>query len=187
MKLSELFPHSFKSLIRELGLDKKRPVDSRPMWAKRLSSKSSFCRAVVATGLLTHRQMVHAALRYRLGRSKDDAVIFWQIDRLGVEHDGKLMWYGADCHRLKDRHATWAMYLLKKHFGMCFNSDGSLDLEKLKARLGDQVAISNEGYELKFLGKNYARLLTSLETETVVVPDKKHNAKPENAKSKGGL
>ena len=74
--------------------------------------------------------------------------------------------------------------VLKKHFGMCFNSDGSLDLEKLKARLGDQVAISNEGYELKFLGKNYARLLTSLETETVVVPDEKHNAKPENAKSK---
>ena len=54
----------------------------------------------------------------------------------------------------------------------------------MKARLGDQVAISNEGYELKFLGKNYARLLTSLETTTVVVPDKKHNAKPENAKSK---
>ena len=74
--------------------------------------------------------------------------------------------------------------VLKKHFGMCFNSDGSLDLEKLKARLGDQVAISNEAYELKFLGKNYARLLTSLETTTVVVPDKKHNAKPENAKSK---
>ena len=74
--------------------------------------------------------------------------------------------------------------VLKKHFGMCFNNDGSLDLEKLKARLGDQVAISNEGYELKFLGKNYARLLTSLETETVVVPDKEHNEKPENAKSK---
>ena len=74
--------------------------------------------------------------------------------------------------------------VLKKHFGMCFNSDGSLDFEKLKARLGDQVAISNEGYELKFLGKNYARLLTSLETTTVVVPDKEHNAKPENAKSK---
>lgn len=74
--------------------------------------------------------------------------------------------------------------VLKKHFGMCFNNDGSLDLEKLKARLGNQVAISNEGYELKFLGKNYARLLTSLETTTVVVPDKEHNEKPENAKSK---
>ena len=112
MKLSELFPHSFKSLIRELGLDK--PVDSRPMWAKRLSSKSSFCRAVVATGLLTHRQMVHAALRYRLGRSKDDAVIFWQIDRLGVEHDGKLIWYGPDCHRLKHGGETVAIVEAEK-------------------------------------------------------------------------
>lgn len=74
--------------------------------------------------------------------------------------------------------------VLKKHFGMCFNSDGTLDVEKLKARLEGLVAFSNEGYELKFLGKNYARLLTSLETTTVVVPDKKHNAKPENAKSK---
>ena len=74
--------------------------------------------------------------------------------------------------------------VLKKHFGACFNSDGSLDVEKLKARLEGQVAFSNEGYELKFLGKNYARLLTSLETTTVVVPDEKHNAKPENAKSK---
>lgn len=74
--------------------------------------------------------------------------------------------------------------VLKKHFGSCFNSDGSLDVEKLKARLEGQVAFSNEGYELKFLGKNYARLLTSLETTTVVVPDVKHNAKPENAKSK---
>lgn len=74
--------------------------------------------------------------------------------------------------------------VLKEHFGMCFNSDGSLDFVKLKARLGDQVSISNEGYELKFLGKNYARLLTSLETETVVVPDKEHNEKQENEKSK---
>ena len=62
--------------------------------------------------------MVHAALRYRLGRSKDDAVIYWQIDQLGQVHDGKLMWYGPDCHRLKDRHATWVMYLQKKYFGI---------------------------------------------------------------------
>ena len=60
--------------------------------------------------------MVHAALRYRLGRSKDDAVIYWQIDQMGQVHDGKLMWYGPDCHRLKNRHASWVMYLLKQHF-----------------------------------------------------------------------
>ena len=99
--------------IREL-----RPVDRRPLWAQRLSSRSSFCRAVVQSGLLTHRQMVRAALRYRLGRSKDDAVIYWQIDQRGRVHDGKLMWYGPDCHRLKHRNATWVVWLLKKHYGV---------------------------------------------------------------------
>ena len=99
--------------IREL-----RPVDRRPLWAQRLSSRSSFCRAVVQSGLLTHRQMVRAALRYRLGRSKDDAVIYWQIDQRGRVHDGKLMWYGPDCHRLKHRNATWVVWLLKRHYGV---------------------------------------------------------------------
>lgn len=87
----------------------------RPWWSLRLSAKSSFCRAVIRNGMLTHRQMVHAALRYRLGRSKDDAVIYWQIDKLGQIHDGKLMWYGPDCHRLKNRNATWVMYLMKEY------------------------------------------------------------------------
>ena len=90
----------------------------RPLWASRLSAKSCFCRAVVQCGILTHRQMVHAALRYRLGRSKNDAVIYWQIGLLGNVYDGKLMWYGPDCHRLKDRNATWVSFLMKKHLGL---------------------------------------------------------------------
>lgn len=93
-------------------------MPSRPWWARCLSAKSSFCRAVVGCGILTHRQMVHAALRYRLGRSKNDAVIYWQISQLGEIYDGKLMWYGPDCHRIKDRNATWVMYLMKKHLGI---------------------------------------------------------------------
>ena len=36
---------------------------------------------------------------------------------------------------------------------------------------------------MRFLGKNYARLLTSLDTTTVIVPDEEHNSKPENARS----
>ena len=117
---------TLKSIGLNLGLDV-RMVDGhlqvhsllpRPMWSWRLSAKSSFCRAVVGTGLLTHRQMVHAALRYRLGRSKDDAVIYWQIDQSGQIHDGKLMWYGSDCHRLKNRNASWVMFLLKQYFGI---------------------------------------------------------------------
>ena len=158
MKLSELFPHSFKSLIRVLGLDKKRPVDSRPMWAKRLSSKSSFCRAVVATGLLTHRQMVHAALRYRLGRSKDDAVIFWQIDRLGVEHDGKLIWYGPDCHRLKHRNACWVWYLIKAHYQIpqdTFSSTHIFFGEHLLRKGGETVAIVEAEKTAVILSEHY--------------------------------
>ena len=131
MKIKNLFVHSFKSIGQSLSLVVStvngrlhihglvpRPTDPRPLWAQRLSSKSSFCRAVVRSGLLTHRQMVHAAWRYRLGRSKDDAVIYWQIDQLGQLHDGKLMWYGPDCHRLKHRNATWVMYLLKQYYGV---------------------------------------------------------------------
>jgi len=131
MKIKNLFVHSFKSIGQSLSLVIStvngrlhihglvpRPTDPRPLWAQRLSSKSSFCRAVVRSGLLTHWQMVHAALRYRLGRSKDDAVIYWQIDQLGQLHDGKLMWYGPDCHRLKHRNATWVMYLLKQYYGV---------------------------------------------------------------------
>ena len=126
MKLKDLRIHSFKSVGQQIGLDVRvvngqlqvRRLLPRPLWAQRLSSKSSFCRAVVQSGILTRRQMVHAALRYRLGRSKDDAVIYWQIDQLGQVHDGKLMWYGPDCHRLKNRNASWVMYLLKQHYGI---------------------------------------------------------------------
>lgn len=112
MKLKDLPVITFRSLRWPYH------PDPRPLWSRRLSSKSCFCRAVVESGLLTHRQMVHAALRYRLGRSKDDAVIYWQIDQQGATHDGKLMWYGTDCHRLKHRNASWVMFLLKEHYGV---------------------------------------------------------------------
>lgn len=126
MKLRDLSRNSLKAIGRKLGLDVQvvdghlqvRELLPRPMWCWRLSAKSSFCRAVVQTGMLTHRQMVHAALRYRLGCSIDDAVIYWQIDQLGQVHDGKLMWYGPDCHRLKHRNASWVIFLLKQHFGV---------------------------------------------------------------------
>lgn len=72
---------------------------------------------------------------------------------------------------------------LKEHFPSCFHSDGSFDMERFKEYLSDKVAVVNEGYELRFLGKNYARLLASVDTTTVIVPDEDHNSKPENAGS----
>lgn len=74
--------------------------------------------------------------------------------------------------------------LLKEHFPACFRPDGSFDLGRFKEYLNDQVSVVNEGYELRFLGKNYARLLASTDTATVILPDEAHNAKPENANSR---
>ena len=75
------------------------------------------------------------------------------------------------------------MEALKENFPACFKTDGSFDIERFKEYLSDKLTISNEGYELKFLGKNYARFLASVDTTTVIVPDEEHNNKPENKES----
>lgn len=75
------------------------------------------------------------------------------------------------------------MEILKEHFPACFHSDGSFDLVRFQEFLSDKVAVTNDGYEIRFLGKNYARLLASVDTTTVIVPDEDHNSKPENANS----
>ena len=78
---------------------------------------------------------------------------------------------------------TKELAVLHEHFPACFATDGSFDIERFKEYLSDKVAVTNEGYELRFLGKNYARLLASLDTTTVIVPDEAHNSKPENINS----
>lgn len=114
MKFSELFPYTFKALRHELGHD--RPSDSRPMWQQRQSADSDFCRALVANGYLSEAQMQHAAQRYRLGRSRDGGVIFWQIDTTGGIFDGKIMYYDPDCHRDHKRHPQWVSNRLKRYY-----------------------------------------------------------------------
>ena len=112
MTLHDLTRNTFKALHHELGHD--RQHDTRPMWQRRLSSRSLFCRALVGCGYLTEAQMQRAAGRYRLGMSRDGGVIFWQIDQHDTIRDGKIMYYGADCHRDHHRHPTWVNYLLKR-------------------------------------------------------------------------
>lgn len=73
--------------------------------------------------------------------------------------------------------------VLNEYFPTCFHSDGSFDLMRFSEFLNNKVNVTKEGYELKFLGKNYARMLASLDTETVIVPDDTHNSKPENINS----
>ena len=45
--------------------------------------------------------------------------------------------------------------MLKQVFPACFHEDGSFDIDRFKEYLRDKVSIHQEGYELRFLGKNY--------------------------------
>lgn len=73
--------------------------------------------------------------------------------------------------------------VLKEYFPACFKKDGSFDIERFKEELKDKVDVVHEGYELKFLGKSYAKLLASLDTTTVITPNTAHNNLPENKNS----
>ena len=88
------------------------------LWRESLSVYNQFCEAVVKTGMLSWDEMVHAASRYCVGSSKNHGVIFWQIDREGRVHNGKVMYYRDDCHRMKGHNPTWASFLLARrhHF-----------------------------------------------------------------------
>ncbi len=72
---------------------------------------------------------------------------------------------------------------LKEHFPSCFKSDGSFDVERFKSEIAATTNVVQEGYELKFLGKSYAKLLASTDTTTVIKPNEAHNSLPENANS----
>ena len=114
MMFDKIFCNTFKALRNELGQD--RPKDLRPMWQRRLSDQSDFCQAMVNGGYLTREQMQRAAQRYRLGRSRDGGVIFWQIDQTGCIFDGKIMHYLPDGHRDHQRHPDWVSSCLKRHY-----------------------------------------------------------------------
>lgn len=72
---------------------------------------------------------------------------------------------------------------LREYFAGCFTAEGAFDIERFKDMMKDEVNISNEGYSLDFLGKDYANLIASIDTTTVIEPDLEHNAKPENKES----
>lgn len=106
-----LTPTSFKT-IRE----NQNHHPSEFFWRNCLSINSQFCEAVVSAGYLSWEQMISAACHYRLGCTKLGGVIFWQIDQGERVRDGKVMYYGSDCHRLKDKehHPTWVSTLLRQ-------------------------------------------------------------------------
>ena len=73
--------------------------------------------------------------------------------------------------------------VLKKYFPQCFHTDGEFDIEAFKAALPEGTTITDETSGFNWLGKNYARMLTNMDTTTLIRPDEEHNAKPENKDS----
>ena len=74
--------------------------------------------------------------------------------------------------------------LLHRDFADCFNNEGKFDIAKFQSLISDKVDLVKENQGFDFLGKSYARMLASMDSTTVIVPDDEHNAKPENANSK---
>lgn len=129
---------SLKAIGRDIGLDISvmdgklltHPLPAatsyyQVMWRKSLTINSSFCRALVQSGYLSWQQMVDAVCRYRLGGTRSGRVIFWQIDSSERICDGKVMSYGPDCHRRKEKEytPTWVSALLTKRHGGKQESD----------------------------------------------------------------
>lgn len=76
------------------------------------------------------------------------------------------------------------MELLKADFPHFFDKDGEFFIDRfMKMLRSSDITLSKEGYELNFLGKSYARYLSSTKTETFISPDTAENAKEENKNS----
>ncbi len=77
---------------------------------------------------------------------------------------------------------TKEIEILRKHFPACFDKDGKFDITVFEELIKkEDVDIKKEGYSLNFLGKSYARYLSGLDSETVIVPDKENkNIESEN-------
>lgn len=72
---------------------------------------------------------------------------------------------------------------LRMYFPQCFDKEGCFDIDKFRETISLQVDVTREGRSYDFLGKSYARMLSSLDTTTIIRPDLEHNALPENQNS----
>lgn len=74
---------------------------------------------------------------------------------------------------------------LKDKLPEYFTKNGDFDLVKLQNDLRkNNVNELTSGYQLDFIGKDYARKQAGERPTTVIVPDKEHNSKDENKKSR---
>ena len=74
--------------------------------------------------------------------------------------------------------------VLKNTFPQYFDKDGNFFWDRFKEVFkNEEITLNKEGYELNFLGKSYARYLSSTRTETFIAPHTEHNEAEENKDS----
>ncbi|MDR3287473.1 MAG: site-specific DNA-methyltransferase, partial [Prevotellaceae bacterium] len=79
---------------------------------------------------------------------------------------------------------TELLNTLKSAIPQFFDTDGNFKADKFAEELkANNVSEARDGYKLSFVGKDYARLQVGRASETMIVPDCRHNTLPENANS----
>lgn len=137
LKWSTLFSNTFSSMSRELGLAWSYAGDRHPesLIAASRANDSDFCLEMTGRYGITESQMLHAADRYMLGKSKSGKCIFWMVDERGCVRDGHFAdsWVSQ---QLKCRYPDLAQYIRPRHclFGLHLLRNG-------KAKNDNPVAI----------------------------------------------
>ena len=74
--------------------------------------------------------------------------------------------------------------ILQNYFPNCFDKGGKFNLEKFKEEIKiNEINLSKESYDLEWLGKSYARVLTFEPSRTLLKEDEGWNNKSENKNS----
>jgi len=121
MKIDEAFPYTFKNLRKKFGIPEPTKV-----------SMIELCRfdgPFEGQPLLTETQLLHAAARYHLGKSRSGKPIYWMIDDLGIVRDGRIG-DGWVSQMLKHRYPDFSKFITTQHclFGLhLLNESDSID------------------------------------------------------------
>ncbi|WP_436964165.1 site-specific DNA-methyltransferase [Staphylococcus xylosus] len=73
---------------------------------------------------------------------------------------------------------------LRKNFPEFFSDEDKFDYKKFEEHLNDnEIATDLEGFNLKFLGKEYSKIITDQPPNTIIKPDLSHNKEIQNKDS----
>ena len=105
MKWNDVFFNTFRAIREKTTAKVRKETDfilpSMPMVDACRADDFDFFRPLIDSGDLTAGQMLHAAQRYLLGKSRSGIPIFWMIDDMLQPQDGHIG-------------STWISSLLKK-------------------------------------------------------------------------